>query len=534
MNKETLQSYNTRLNANNISLEDILEMTNSLPEFQEVELQEKEVTPTKEIQEVIPDEEYDGLNKVTVKPIPDEYIIPDGTLDVNANGDVDVTMFRMARVGVYTPPNLQDKEVTITENGTQSITFDDGYDGLNKVDVTVDVAGSGGIGINIFAQETEPETKDGIWLQTNKTYENVAFTSILTEWESNTSRTKIPFSFKAGGGGKVGDYVYLFGGSGNTSAAYKYNISTNAYTKLTNVPNGKSFTPSCVVGEDIYLCGLYNSTAFYKFNTVTEKYTTLASSPTALSGATFVNAGDNLYTFGRDDGVNGANIYKYSITNNSWSKLSVTTPVPYAYPQPFAIGTDIYMVSMRVHQNGSIQAPTTNYVFDTVTETFRTLTTTPPSGFIASAVYADSECVYLFGGENGSTTNYKYLPSQDMYIQLSNQPYGFSHSNVVVKSGDELMVFGGSANPTNVLSMYMKEPNPITYNGDAIVIYTKVNATDTDKSFKLFDLGDLFLNFEEHNTFYFDDVTYRFVTGEFDNTIPTYYGDGTQWIKFKN
>lgn len=96
--------------------------------------QEKTAIPTKELQEITPDEKYTGLNKVTVEPIPDEYIIPDGTLEVGSNGDVDVTMFKTARIGVYTPPTLQEKEVTPTKE-KQDVTFDEGYDGLSNVTV---------------------------------------------------------------------------------------------------------------------------------------------------------------------------------------------------------------------------------------------------------------------------------------------------------------------------------------------------------------------------------------------------------------
>ena len=42
--------------------------------------------------------------------------------------------------------NFQTKSVTYTENGTSTITPDDGYDGLSSVDVTVDVASGGGGG----------------------------------------------------------------------------------------------------------------------------------------------------------------------------------------------------------------------------------------------------------------------------------------------------------------------------------------------------------------------------------------------------
>lgn len=88
-------------------------------------LQTKIVTPTKSQQTVSPDSGYDGLSGVTVNAIPDNYVIPTGTVDITANGTHDVS--GKASVNVNVPgKEEQTKSVTITANGTVKITPDAG------------------------------------------------------------------------------------------------------------------------------------------------------------------------------------------------------------------------------------------------------------------------------------------------------------------------------------------------------------------------------------------------------------------------
>lgn len=88
-------------------------------------LQSKTVTPTKSQQNIAADSGYDGLSGVIVNAIPDNYVIPTGTVNITANGTHDVS--GKASVNVNVPgKEEQTKTVTITANGTVKITADAG------------------------------------------------------------------------------------------------------------------------------------------------------------------------------------------------------------------------------------------------------------------------------------------------------------------------------------------------------------------------------------------------------------------------
>ena len=103
------------------------------------ELEEKEITPTKQVQIVTSDEAY-GLSKVTVQTIPDEYVIPTGRLDITKNGIENIKDYES--VNVYVSPNLQNKSIDIIKNGTTFISADENFDGLGTVEINADVSAS--------------------------------------------------------------------------------------------------------------------------------------------------------------------------------------------------------------------------------------------------------------------------------------------------------------------------------------------------------------------------------------------------------
>lgn len=113
-------------------------------EIAEPTLQEKSVTPTKSAQEVTADSGYDGLSKVNVGAIPNEYIVPSGTKSITANGTHDVTANASVSVNVPIPSGY------IKPSGTLEITTNGTHDVTEKASVVVNVptggSSSGGSG----------------------------------------------------------------------------------------------------------------------------------------------------------------------------------------------------------------------------------------------------------------------------------------------------------------------------------------------------------------------------------------------------
>lgn len=163
----------------------------------EVNLQDKTVTPTEQTQTIEADAGYDGIDTVTVNPIPPEYVVPTGSVDISANGTVpvagkatanvnvpqgvfpagtklitqnvtgeDVTNYE--RVDVAVPGPTGTKQISITANGTTTEDVSDYAD----AEITVNTLPAKGLVFEDYDSDGYPHSARfvGTWTDIPATY----------------------------------------------------------------------------------------------------------------------------------------------------------------------------------------------------------------------------------------------------------------------------------------------------------------------------------------------------------------------------
>lgn len=118
-----------------------------------------------------PDKDYTGIGKLNVMvQIPEQPIYEEGYVVGKEDGineqkrkltDINITQngtytkedgYKNVVVNVPVPEiNNQEKSITINSNGTSSVVPDNGYTGISKIDITVNVPTSGGDGIDLIS-----------------------------------------------------------------------------------------------------------------------------------------------------------------------------------------------------------------------------------------------------------------------------------------------------------------------------------------------------------------------------------------------
>ena len=193
--------------------------------------QEKEVTPTKQEQTIFADTGYE-LGKVIVKPIPSEYIVPIGSVDIVQNGTYNIADKATANVNI---PEKQLGTKTITKNGIYKA-VDDNLDGYSEVDVE-----TSGVDINdYFIFKTAINKKITSNIKKIPLIDTSAYTEMSMTFQDCSNLTEIPLLDTS----KVTIMYHTFDGCSSlttiplldTSKVYRMDYMFYNCSSLTTIP----------------------------------------------------------------------------------------------------------------------------------------------------------------------------------------------------------------------------------------------------------------------------------------------------------
>lgn len=450
------------------------------------------------------------------------------TMGVETTGNETFTQLTPLVGKIVTDPILQDKSIEITENGTTNIVADEGYDGLYNVEIVTNVASDEVNNMNLFIQEEEPNTKEGIWVKSDKTFTDVKINNTSLDITWNTLYQPIPVPTTYPRVVKIDDYLYYFGGRNSSGSiladAYKYNLKEKTLTKLTNIPEAKRGCAIGCVGTNIYLIAGANSgsttNTSYKYDILTDTYTKIANCPIKITDMMYATVGTNIYllggsTDGGDTGTN-ASVYKYDTLTDTFTSMG-NMPEAVRVGCATVIGTDIYLIGGFNRNYANIK---NIRKYDTLTGEI-TNARSMPKYFGHSTCGAIGNDIYIFGGysSTGETYNhiYKYSVENNEMILIDNAPSVIYNSGSFSDGKNVYLVGGQTTGGVRNDIVQYGIIDETEYLEDTIIISTsqKTHAT------KLNDILSI-----EFNT-----VSIHTISDSTTTKAEAYYGDGTQWIK---
>lgn len=365
---------------------------------------------------------------------------------------------------------------------------------------------------NIFMQEAEPSSKEGIWLASNKKVDKIKMVEsfateggvwqLLNELENSVSGSS-PHA-------NIGNKIYIFDGT-TDSRIHVFNIEDNTYEAVTGEAIEPSNGSAIAVDNLIYLFGVGTGhKQAYKYNPETNEYTEIAAIPSDYSygfrdGRTVLYNNDIYLIYSNK-------IHKYSISDNTYTKIKTGFPTDVSCTT--IVGSKIY-----------IFYDTTLTSYDLETNEIKTLASPTNSTVTARCVVYNND-IYIFGGSNNKLA-FKYSIETNEYTQLDDIPYAFK-SGCCVIIGNVVYLIGGSstASATTPYKQAKYTINTLTFTDNSVYIAEKSGTYKT----QLYENKDI----EGRVLYGFDDVLYNSTESGVDNTIPVYYGTGTEWVKFKN
>ena len=373
---------------------------------------------------------------------------------------------------------------------------------------------------NVFMQEIEPEVKEGIWLQSNKTYQKIdvleSYTDTLEWQEPNVISSNILNNT---------DYIFSINNKvyfiidNNGYKISEYDVNTNSFSNELQL-DANSIAKIAVNETEnklLYFDRLNKVYTLKEYDLTTQEENIISNEFSNIIPSRISLVNQILYIFSSDKKV-----YTYDIETNILTNLGITNPFTYfGSGECFYNNGDIYLMG-----NTNLANSSTCYKFNLTSKVFTKLTNIPYSCFGAVMCLVNNK-IYIFGGgdDNNRYKFYIYDIETDTYSEESNLQY-LVDAGSSVYANNQILIASKSPGDDEHLQI-LEFPSQLEYENDTVVIIEGDTYSTQLLPYNTEIISGKIL-------YKFLDVKYFNVEEQEITTIPTYYGDGTQWVKFKN
>ena len=291
--------------------------------------------------------------------------------------------------------------------------------------------------LNIFLQEEEPDTKEGLWLQNgNLTYDTIIMDDNIIaqeDWDTVHQYPSIPSEYDArcNRSVSVGTDIYLLGYYSYSTMStnptfskcnYKFDTLTNTFTKMTDIPFLFGRGGAVSIGTDIYLLGGLGDRKAYKYDTLNDSYEQLTAIPSGMYivGGGAAAVGTDIYLF---SGNNNSDykVCKYDTLLNEYTQLA-DSPISInnlGNGDVIAVGTNIYLFNRYK-----------GYKYDTLTQKYTEITDASDK-ICDGALVSVGTNIYIFSGDKGVYACYKFDILSDTFSKLPDMPFAFKYGKIL-------------------------------------------------------------------------------------------------------
>lgn len=215
------------------------------------------------------------------------------------------------------------------------------------------------------------------------------------------------------------DYVYVFRGNG-TYDFWKYNPSSNIFLGPADLPNTPGSGADLIYHNGyLYFIRGNNSANFYRFSISGNSWETLTSAPGNLNDDTKgVKAGNYLYFF---QGGGSRSFYRYDLTAGTWTTMTTLTPATIGYGGTLVYpGSGDYIYATRGYLTRTF------YRYQISTDTWddagaSDLPDNAEAGYGARLI-TDGTDIYYIGG-SGIASILKYTIASNTWTVLNSVPF---------------------------------------------------------------------------------------------------------------